>query len=172
MSKLAEDFRVAWLGAFAGLFTNSLFLLVERVDGYYAYLARLREADYEGYGRGVDNLWWLPVLFWHVLLFTGASLLIHRYLATRLRSKFLLWQVIGVGALFGWLCSLAAMVSLECVMQGDMDTLGSVLTPRADWFVIKFVATVFAANVAYGSVLQSAIGQDAEAGASLQRGEA
>lgn len=172
MSKLANDIRIGWLGAFAGLFTSSLFLLVERVDAYYAYLSRLNEADYGVYERGVDNLRWLPVSFWNVLMFTAASLLVHRYLATRWRSKFLLWQVISAGALLGWFCSLTAGVGLECLMQGDLDALERVLTPLPNWYVIKFVATIFAANVAYGSMLESAARHDAEAIASLQQGEA
>ena len=88
MNKLSEDIRVGMLGAAAGLFAISVALLIGRVDAYYAYLAWLDETHYNAYGPGVEDLWWVPVGIWHLILSVTASLLAHRHLATRLRSPF------------------------------------------------------------------------------------
>jgi hypothetical protein len=101
MSKLREDVRVGMLGAAGGLFSISVFLLVARVDAYYAYLSWLEVTNYATYERGVEDLWWIPISFWHVLLSAVASLLVHRYLATRQKSPFFLWQMVGIIALLG-----------------------------------------------------------------------
>src|SRR5690348_1684500 len=103
MSKLKEDIRAGVLGAAAGLFAVSVWLLIARVDAYYAYLSWLHDTNFQqSWGRGVEDLWWVPIGIWHMMLSVTASLLVHRHLRTRLRSPFLLWQVIGSASLLGW----------------------------------------------------------------------
>ncbi len=67
MNKLSADFRIAVLGMAGGVFTFSVFLLVDRIDSYYTYLHEVGEGGYESY-RGVRELWWVPCIFWHSLL--------------------------------------------------------------------------------------------------------
>ena len=90
MRKLIGDTRVAMLGAAGGLFSMSVFLLVARIDAYYTYFASYAETSYGGYSKGVEDLWWIPICFWNVVLSIGASLLVHRYLPTLQKSSFML----------------------------------------------------------------------------------
>lgn len=154
MNKLSGDFRTAMLGAANGIFTFSLFLLMDRIDSYYTYLSHASEKRYES-----DELWWVPGTFWQVLLFIVASFAAHRYLVNRCRSPFLLWQVIGVIALLGWLCTLSIVTGLESIMHGDMDPLERATNMFVTWFTLKFVAAVFAGNVIYSSLIQGAVSQ-------------
>ena len=154
MSKLSEDLRIGTLGAAAGLFSSSITLLIARIDTYYAWI---RESDYGAYGR-VDDLWWVPASTWHIILSVVASLLIHRYLANRLRSPFLLWQVVGFTSLFGWGLTAFLALSLNCVVHGNLDAVWSLeyfVTSGEALLVAKYVATVFACNVLYGSVISA-----------------
>ena len=153
------------LGAAGGVFSFSVFLLVARVDAYYAYLSRLEESNYEFYGRGAEDLWWVPIFFWHVLLSVVAALMTHRYLATRRWSPFLLWQVVGLFSLLGWGLTFSVAVGLECLMRGSVDSLERALTFREVTYIAKYVSAVFACNVLYGSAMQTSSRQYVAEGA-------
>lgn len=152
MSKLSEDFRIGILGAAAGLFSTSITLLIGRIDHYYAYLASLDGTNYGAY-HTVRELWWVPASVWHIILSVVASLVVHRYLTTQLRSPFLLWQVIGLTSIFGWALTFALVVSIDSVVSGDFNFVRQL--PRSDEVLIvaKYVTTIFACNVLYGSVI-------------------
>ncbi len=160
MSKLREDLRVGLLGAAAGLFSISVALLIDRIDTYHEYLSSLQETDYGMYDRGVQNLSWVPFSFWHILLSVIASFLVHRYLTVR--SPFLVWQVIGITSLLGWGLSFALVVSLNWIIRGDLNSLQNSINPTTLAFVAKYVSTVFACNVVYGSLIQSSCRQYTE----------
>jgi hypothetical protein len=157
MSKLRRDLRLAMAGACSGLFSVSMFLLAARVTAYYDYL-RFR-ADYgysERYGDGVEDLSWIPVVAWHVVLSIVASLLIHRYLAAGRISTFLRWQAIGFVVLIGWVLSLSTAVGIDCLIRGStwpVEQAGSMLKLMP---VTQFVAAVFASNVLFGNAVQVA----------------
>ena len=154
MSKLREDLTIGILGAAAGLFSTSITLLIARIDAYYAYLARIHEEGYINYER-VDGLLWIPVSVWHIILSIVASLLVHRYLATRLRSPFLLWQVIGISSLFGWALTAFLVVSMSCVIEGDLRSLEHLMRPNDLLLIAKYAATVSTCNVFYASVISA-----------------
>ena len=160
MSKLSEDVSIGILGVAAGLFSSSVTLLIARIDGYYAWLRRLNYAH-----ERVEDLWWVPASVWHIILSVVASLLIHRYLKDHIRSPFLLWQVIGSTSLFGWALTAFLVVSLRCIVEGDLSVLRSleyfVISDKA-LLIAKFVATVFACNVLYGSVMSASSRQYVE----------
>ena len=157
MSKLREDLRVGILGAAAGLFSISIVLMIARVDAYYAYLSWMHEStDFDSYDRGVENLWWVPVAIWHLILSVTASLLAHRHLTARLRSPFLLWQAIGAGSLLGWGLTVFLIIGMELLMSGGSMyaarhtfTLGDIV------YIAKYVSVGFACNVIYGSIMQA-----------------
>lgn len=151
MNKLGEDIRVAILGAAAGLFSSSVTLLIARIDSFYAWR---KQIDYVPYERVVEDLWWVPVCCWHILLSVAASLLVHRYLANRFNSPFLLWQTIGITSLVGWGLTLALVIFLHCVVTGDFD-LERALYPLQVAVTAKYVSTAFACNVFYGSVINA-----------------
>ena len=154
MSKLREDLTIGILGAAAGLFSTSITLLIARIDAYYAYLARIQEDTYRDYG-GVERLTWIPASVWHIILSVVASLLVHRYLATRLRSPFLLWQVIGISSLFGWALTAFLVVSMSCVIEGDLRSLEHLMRPDDLLLIAKYAATVSTCNVFYASVISA-----------------
>lgn len=154
MNKLSSDFRIATIGTVGGLFTFSMFLLIDRVDSYYDFLSKADEACYGSYPN-VIGLWWIPSAFWHALLYAVASLAAHRYLAGRRMSPFLLWQAVGALGLSGWLLTLFTAAGLESLRTGDMYALKVGADLFLTWFTVKFVAAVFAGNVAYGSLIQS-----------------
>ena len=163
MSKLREDLRVGVLGAAAGLFSISVALLIARVDAYYSYLSWLNETNYyDRYEKGVEGLWWIPVSFWHMLLSVMASLLVHRYLRPRLRSPFLLWQVVGMTSLVGWGLTVFLAVSMECVSRGNLNSLQYTVNSVEWGTVAKYVSAVFACNVFYGSVMKASSQQYTE----------
>jgi hypothetical protein len=163
VSKLREDLRVGILGAAAGLFSISVALLIGRIDAYYAYLSWLREANhYAYYEKGVEGLWWMPVFVWHTLLSVMASLLVHRYLITRVRSPFLLWQVIGLASLLGWGLTFVLTLGMECVAHGNLSSLEYPLRHFALDNIAKYVSAVFACNVLYGSVIKASSQQYTE----------
>ena len=160
MSQLREDLRVGILGAAAGLFSISIVLMIARVDSYYAYLSWLHEtSDYNPYGRGAESLWWVPVTVWHLILSVTASLLAHRHLATRLRSLFLLWQVIGTASLLGWGLTVSLLVGMEFLMNGNMDAVPHTFTSGDLVDITKYVSVGFACNVLYGSVMKASARQ-------------
>ena len=154
MSKLREDLTIGILGAAAGLFSTSITLLIARIDAYYAYLARIHEEGYINYER-VDGLLWIPVSVWHIILSIVASLLVHRYLATRLRSPFLLWQVIGITSVFGWALTAFLVVGMSCVIEGDLSSLEHLMRPDDLLLIAKYAATVSTCNVFYASVISA-----------------
>lgn len=152
MNKLSEDLRIGMLGAAAGLFSISITLLIARIDTYYTYLSRLHEGTYEAY-QSVDRLEWIPISVWHIILSVVASLLIHRYLTTHLRSPFLLWQLIGMTSLSGWVLTAFLVVSMRCVIVGDLSSLQPLMRPDDALLIAKYAATVSTCNVLYASVI-------------------
>ena len=161
MSKLREDLGIGLLGAAAGLFSSSVILLIARVDTYYAYLSSLQEVTYNAYER-VERLWWIPASVWHIILSVVASLLVHRYLMTHIRSPFLLWQVVGFTSLFGWALTFSLAAGMRCVIEGNLSSLGDLLNSDEVVLIGKYVATVFACNVFYGSVMNASSRQYVE----------
>ena len=163
MSKLREDLRAGILGAAAGLFSISVALLIARIDAYYAYLSWLKEAHYYStYEKGVEGLWWLPVSVWHMILSVVASLLVHRYLMSRVRSPFLLWQVIGLTSLLGWGLTFVLTLGMECVMSGNLNSLQYPLTHFEPGNIAKYISAVFACNVFYSSMMEASSRQYTE----------
>ena len=163
MSKLREDLRIGLLGATAALFSSGVLLLIDRIDMYYAYLSSIAsETDYYSYNRGFRELWWLPLSVWHVLLSVVASFVVHRYLTNRLRSPFLLWQVVGFTTLSGWALSAFLVVSLKCVIDGNLNSLEDLVNAAKLASLAKYVSAVFACNVLYGSVINASSRQYAE----------
>jgi hypothetical protein len=154
VNKLREDLRIGILGAAAGLFSTGIVLLIARIDAYYAYLSRIQEDGYIYYER-VDGLLWIPISVWHIILLVVASLLVHRYLTTRLRSPFLLWQVVGITSLFGWVLTAFLIVSMSCVMEGDLSSLEHLLKSDDALLIAKYAATASTCNVFYASVISA-----------------
>jgi hypothetical protein len=162
VSKLREDLSIGLLGAAAGLFSSSITLLIARIDAYYAYLARLREATYYADVERVEGLSWVPASVWHIILSVVASLLVHRYLTTHLRSPFLLWQVVGIASIFGWALTAFLIVSMNCVVNGNLSSLEYLMNSEDALLIAKYAATVFACNVFYGSVISASSRQYVE----------
>ena len=153
MSKLREDVSVAMVGAAVGLFSISLFLLVARVEAYYDYLSWLEEESYANYERGVEDLWWIPVAFGHLLLSVMASLIAHRYLATRVKSPFLVCQAVGILALLGWGLAFFIAIGLQCLMRGETGSLEHVINSVRFGYLAKYISVVLAGNVLFGSAM-------------------
>ena len=158
MSKLKEDVRAGILGAAAGLISISISLMIARIDAYYAYLSWLAETNHESYS-GVENLWWVPGAVWHLILSITASLLAHRYLSTRLRSPFLLWQVIGIASLLGWGLTVLLAVGVGCLMTGDLYAVQRGINSGEAAIIAKYVSTAFASSVFYASIIKASSGQ-------------
>jgi len=154
MNKLREDFRVGVLGAAAALFAISVVLLIARIDAYYAYLSWLRETSDGPYDRSVEDLWWIPVGIWHLILSVAASLLVHRHLTTRLRSPFLLWQVISCSSLLGWGLTFLLILTIDSIMTGSVHPVRPPFRLDDLMLVAKYASAAFACNVFYGSLMQ------------------
>ena len=153
MSKLIEDIRIATLGLAAGLFSSGITLLIARIDSYHRYLAWVSREDY-AYQR-VEGLWWVPAFCWHILISVVASLLVHRYLSSHSRSTFLLWQIVGIASLFGWVLTALCLMGLEFTFEGSLNSFVHMLTTERLSFITNCVATVFVCNVFYGSVMSA-----------------
>lgn len=155
MQELKSDFRIGILGAAAGLFTSGVILLIARIDSYYHYLSWIQTDPY--YER-VENLWWIPFAFWHIVLSVSAAVLVHRYLMGRVRSPFLLWQIVGMAALLGWGLTFALGLALDCIMRGDVNLEFTMRVLKLD-VIEKYVSAAFACNVFYGSVMNASCRQ-------------
>lgn len=152
MTNLRDDLRAAFLGATGGLFSFSVFLLVARVDDYYAFLSCLDQNNYD-FCSDVDNLHWMPICFWHLVLSVVASLMVHRYLPALRNTPFLLWQTVGITTLFGWFLSFCIAVGLDCLMSGDIDPLKRALTSAEYGDLAKYISVGLACNVLFGSAM-------------------
>lgn len=154
MSKLRRDLRLAIAGACSGLFSVSVFLLAARVTAYYDYLRDSAANTYTNrYQGGVEDLWWIPLVAWHIVLSIVASLVIHRYLA---RGRvFLRWQAIGFVVLIGWVLSVASATGVDCLVRGSTWPIEQTFTMFKWVPVAQFVAAVFASNVLYGTAVDA-----------------
>jgi len=156
MRKLKEDLRVGILGAAAGLFSICIPLMIARIDAYYTYLSWLNESHYpDTYFRPVEDLSWIPFAAWHLILSVAAALLAHRHLSTRVRSPFLLWQVIGIASLLGWGVTVFLVIGMGCLMRGDLYPVEHLFNSDATVFMTKYVSAGFASNVLYSSIMKS-----------------
>lgn len=157
MSKLRRDLRIAMAGACSGLFSFSVYLLAARVSAYYDYVRFIQANGYRiKYEAVVEDLWWVPVVAWHVVLSIVASLLVHRYLATNRVSTFLRWQAIGFLPLIGWVLSAFIAISLDCLIRGRTWAIGEAWSMVKFVPLAQFVAAVFTSNVLYGTAVQAA----------------
>lgn len=156
MSKVRRDLRVALAGACSGLFSVSLFLLGARVVAYYDYL-RFREfSHYATRYDTIEDLWWVPIVVWQVVLASLSALLMHRYLPASRASIFLRWQAIGLVALVGWGLTVFIVVGMECLIRANLNPIEQAYNMFKFADVAQFVAAVFASNVLYGSAIQAA----------------
>ena len=162
MSKLRRDLRLALAGAGSGLFSVSVFLLLARVVAYYEYLGPGDFIGYETRYDRVEDLWWVPLVAWHVILSIVATLLMHRYPATSRASTFLRWQVIGLVALAAWGLTLFLAAGTNCLMLGNTRPIALILDRFKPVPVAQFVAAVFASNVLYGTAVHVAATQSEE----------
>src|SRR5215470_6151916 len=156
MRKLKEDLRVGILGAAAGLFSLCVPLMIARIDAYYAYLSWLDETHYSDSYYRPEDLSWIPLGIWHLILSVVAALLVHRYLSTRVKSTFLLWQVIGIASLVGWGLTAVLAIGIGCLMRGDLYPLEHMLhAGEAAASIAKYVSVAFASNVLYASIMKA-----------------
>ncbi len=156
MSKLRRDLRLAMAGACSGLFSVSMYLLAARVTTYYDYLRFMKANGYTIDESAVEDLWWIPVVAWHVVLSILGSLLIHRYMTTGRVSTFLRWQATGFVTLIGWALSLFIAVSIDCMVRGNTWPIEQAGNMFKIMPVAQFVAAVFASHVLYGTAVQAA----------------
>jgi len=155
MSKLRRDLRLAMAGACFGLFSVSMFLLAARVSAYHDYMSSIPVDGYSRRCEGVEDLWWIPVVAWHVVLSVAGSLLVHRYLTSRV-STFLRWQAIGFVVLLEWLLSVFTAVGIDCLVRESTWPIEQAFSMFKLLPVAQFVAAVFASNVLYGTAVQAA----------------
>lgn len=121
------------------------------------YLSRVHDPDYQySYGK-VEDLSWIPVAFWQILLSVVASLLVHRYVRNAQDSPFLTWQAIGIVSLVGWVLTFSVAIGLGFLMNGEVVSWERLVGPDLETLTLiaKYVSAVFAANVFYGSLIQS-----------------
>lgn len=156
MNKLRRDLRLVMAGACSGLFSVSVFLLGYRVVAFYDYLASREAEGYHPSYADVENLWWIPVAVWNVVLSIVASLLIHRYVSSSRVSPFLRWQAIGAVVLVAWGLTVFTGIGMDCLIRGNTEPLEQVLRMVKLIGVAQFVSAIFAANVLYGSAIQAA----------------
>lgn len=154
MKNLSEDIRAAFLGATGGLFSFSVFQLVARVDDYYSFLSCLDQNNYSDC-TNIENLNWMPICFWHLMLSVVGSLMVHRYLPALRNSPFLLWQTVGITTLLGWLLTFCVAVGLDCLMNARTTPLERALTSGKFGDLAKYVSVGLACNVLFGSAMQA-----------------
>lgn len=156
MSKLRKDVQLVMAGACSGLFSVSVYLLGERVVAYYEYLRFTEVNDYVSRYDRIQDLWWVPVVVWQVVLSIVALLLTHRYLATNRVSTFLRWQTIGIVTLAGWGLTVFIVIGMQCLIRGNTYPIEQAWEMFKFIPVAQFVAAVFASHVLYGSAVQAA----------------
>jgi hypothetical protein len=163
MSKLRRDLRLAMAGACSGLFSVSLYLLAARVTTYYDYLTFSEANGYNVRYNSAEELWWMPIAAWHIVLSIVASLLVHRYIAAGRVSTFLRWQAIGFLPLIGWVLSAFIAIGLECLIRGRSWPIEQAWGMFKFIPIAQFVAAVFASNVLYGTAVQAAAAESLNA---------
>jgi hypothetical protein len=152
------------LGAVNGLISSVVLVLIERVASYDAEVreraatAVLASKGHLVCGTHPNPMWWVLPSLWHIVLFIVASILVHRFLAKRDQSVFMLWQVVSCVVLAEWLITVTVGASIDYL--SGFRSLASQLSwaieqafsPR----VLTFIALVFAVNVVFGTIMQMA----------------
>lgn len=161
--------RVSLISALGGLCTSATYLLGYRFDEYLAdqnHKAQLAREALNPSGLIVcdfdltNPLWWLNATVWNIILFLILGLLLHRLLARRINSAFLLWQIIGASVILAW----GLIVLLGVIQDGYLNKGAFPMERILEGFTytgyrvqgFKFIAVMAAGNVIYGTVLQVA----------------
>ena len=161
--------RVSLISALGGLCTSATYLFAYRFDEYLADLEHKEELAREALNPSglifcdfdlTNPLWWLNATVWNIILFLILGLLLHRLLGRRVRSAFLLWQVVGVAVTLAWgLTVLLGVIQDGYLNKGAFPTeqiLEGFIYTRYQIQGFKFIAVMAAGNVIYGTVLQVA----------------
>ena len=160
--------RSSILGAIDGLIVGCSVELIRYTYGEYRWRATITEFESLGMSPPlmVDMLRWWAIPATVTIVFILVTLLVHRYLGTRIKSRLLLWEVIGVGSVIVWgiLWQLLLLTGppngpfsivpdLRRLQAGytvtDLLVSGSFLP---SWLVLLALAVLI--NAMYGSLLQ------------------
>jgi len=145
------------LGAINGLFSCAILAIIERITIHYAELQEQidMQSGPVGYILQRQPFWNVTNCLWHVILFIAASLLLHRYLSSRIKSVLLLWVCVGAAVITGWALTFLTVTILMEVSPLEK-ILKSMIYSSSQRSAFKFVAIVMSINVIYGTVVQMA----------------
>jgi hypothetical protein len=91
------------------------------------------------------------VLASSVVFFTIASLMVHRYLANRLKTPILIWQIIGIVAVME-ACLMTLIIALIDAPVTHQ-TFWEIVSPAYQgWLLILVLVAIF--NLIYGTIIQ------------------
>lgn len=161
--------RVSLLSILGGFCSSAIYLFAHRADEYFETLRHQEELAREAfnpsgviacYFESIHPLWWVNASVWNIILFLLFGLLGHRLLGRRVRSVFLLWQIIGATVIVaGGLTVLVGVVEDGYLNQGALPwekILEGFIYTRHQIEGFKFVAVMVASNVIYGTILHVA----------------
>jgi hypothetical protein len=152
MNILMSQCRASTLGAINGLLLGSMAELSRQVYNGQRELERLA-ANGGSIIDVSDPIKDMPivVLVSSVVFFTIASLLVHRYLANRLKTPILIWQIVGVVAVIG-ACLMTLVIALIDAPVTHQ-TFWDIISPAyKGWLFILGIVAVF--NLIYGTIIQ------------------
>lgn len=164
----SKTFLISWrtilLGAVNGFISSVVLVLIERVASYDAEVheraatAVLASKGYITCGYHRNPMWWVLPSLWHIVLFIVASVLVHRFLAKRDRSVFILWQVVSCVVLAEWLMTVTVGATIDYLsgFRSLVSQLSWALEQAFSHRILTFIALVFAVNVVYGTIMQIA----------------
>ena len=163
LNRLSSLGSIVLLSATDGLLSSALLVVFDQVNSYYAGLRfqeELKDVEriYKETGTYIDlfdmqpePLWWLRFAGVNVLLFIVAGLLVHRYLAKRGPSVFLLWQAVGIVVLLGWGLTMIMIEGVDSFLAGRSFHL--LLEPRIRQILIGYSVGTILGNFLYAAVL-------------------
>lgn len=160
--KWLSHWRSFLLGAINGLFSCAILAIIERITIRHAELQDQidMQSGPVGYILKRQPFWDVTNCLWHVILFIVASLLLHRYLSSRIKSVLMLWVCVGAAAIAGWALTFLSVTILMGFMVDGFSPLEKILESMiyssSQRSAFKFVSIVMAINVIYGTVVQVA----------------
>ena len=152
-----------WFATLLGIVNGLLYGVVSRgvLWVYAEYDLRSRIEEAERIGGSVAQVTYFqtkfPILLvWYAVLFALTSYLAHRYLDRWRRTPFLLWLIIGIGAIAVWNLLGLSVAGLDAWLRGETHSWRLVTSPYDTEHGLISLGVVLSVNCVFGVIVHLA----------------